>query len=338
VGAGLVSDVWMGMMGVPVLLGALERQWKRGVRRALAAGFVMLLPVGVYAGVMLATAPQAFLFDLRYTLGRLNAIPLWQQAGVLADNVLVLSAQTPWFAAALGGLLVLPPRLRRVSGLLFAWPLLVLGRTTALYSLSFYYLIPLLPFIPLGLAALVCRGGQWLLRWLARLGPGAVAAAKALMVVVAAGCVTLSFAQTYAQAGAGFATSIDDFLLKPGEARAAAAYVNARVQPADLVIASPGLAWLVCGRGAAVTCRVADFQMAVAAAGQATPHLPANLPPDRWAFDPRFAQARFVVVDNLWRNWAAVYLPQVDALLRAGDHWRTAFVAGDITVYYAPNR
>jgi hypothetical protein len=35
--------------------------------------------------------------------------------------------------------------------------------------------------------------------------------------------------------------------------------------------------------------------------GHLTPHLPADLPRDRFAFDPRFATARFVVIDPLWR-------------------------------------
>jgi hypothetical protein len=345
VGAGLVSEVWMGVLVAPVLLGALvapgalkRRCWQRGVGRALAAGAVMLAPLGVYAGLMLATAPQAFLFDVHYTLSRLNAIPLWLQPGVLADNFLVLSAQVPWFVVALGGLLTLPPRLRLVSLLLFAWSFGMLGRAIALYSLSFYYLIPLLPFIPLGLAALVWRGGQWLRLGLARLWPNVQPPVTRLIVLVAAGFIALTFGQTYVQVQSGFVTPVDDFLLNPAEARAAAAYVNAHVHSTEVVIASPGLAWLVCGRGAAVSCQVADFQMAVAATGQATPHMPANLPPDRWAFDPSFAQARFIVVDNLWRNWAAVHLPQVDALLRASAPWPAAFVAGDITVYYVPAR
>ena len=222
-----------------------------------------------------------------------------------------------------------------MSLLLFAWPFCLLGRTTALYSLSFYYLIPLLPFIPLGIAALAWRAARWLMARLARLGQGAQRVSAVVFVLAVGGGVAGLWDQTYAQVWSGFVTPIDDFLLDPGQARAAAAYVNAHVRATDLVIASPGLAWLICGRGAAAPCHVADSEMAVAATGQATPHLPANLPPDRWAFDPRFAQARFVVVDNLWRNWAAVHMPQVEVLLQAAaGHWREAFVAGDITVYY----
>jgi hypothetical protein len=184
---------------------------------------------------------------------------------------------------------------------------------------------------------LVWRGGQWLMGRLVGLGQGAQRLAAILLTVAAAIGVAGLWGQTYAQVWSGFVTPIDDFLLNPNQARAAAAYVNAHVRPTDLVVASPGLAWLICGRGATVPCHVADSEMAVAATGQATPHLPADLPPNRWAFDPRFTQAHFVVVDNLWRNWAAVHMPQVDALLLgAGDHWRQAFVAGDITVYYVP--
>jgi hypothetical protein len=127
----------------------------------------------------------------------------------------------------------------------------------------------------------------------------------------------------------GFATAIDPFLLAPADARQAAAYVNAHAAPDDVVIASPGLAWLL-------RARAADFQMAIAYAGTATPHLPADVPRDRFAFDPRLGRARFVVVDNLWRNWAVYDVPGVPALLAEAQTWPRVFAAGEISVYRRP--
>jgi hypothetical protein len=73
--------------------------------------------------------------------------------------------------------------------------------------------------------------------------------------------------------------------------------------------------------------------MAVAADGQATPHLPANISPERFAFDPRFTTARYLIVDDLWRNWAAVHVPEVDALLAALDNQPPEFESGRVRVY-----
>jgi hypothetical protein len=97
-----------------------------------------------------------------------------------------------------------------------------------------------------------------------------------------------------------------------------------------VVIASPGLAWLL-------QANVADYQMAVAFNGQVSPHLPASLPPERLAFNPDYRQARFVVVDNLWRTWGANNIIGVPQMLETVENWPIRFQAGDITVYCNPN-
>jgi hypothetical protein len=89
------------------------------------------------------------------------------------------------------------------------------------------------------------------------------------------------------------------------------------------------VAWLVEGQAA-------DFQMAAAAAGRATPHLPSNLPPQRWAFDPRFRRARFVIVDDLWRNWAAVHVPGVPQMFEELSVWPLRLDTGGVQVYERP--
>ncbi|MCA9875382.1 MAG: hypothetical protein KC441_17040, partial [Anaerolineales bacterium] len=132
------------------------------------------------------------------------------------------------------------------------------------------------------------------------------------------------------QVNGRFLTPIDPFLLDGSDARAAAAFVNGRLAADDLVIAAPTLGWALHGR-------VADFQMAAAVEGTATPHLPADLPADRFAFDPRFATARFVVVDNLWHNWAQPHVPGVTAVLDTVSHtWPLVFSRGDVQIYENP--
>jgi hypothetical protein len=329
-GLGTLSDLWMGVLAAPMLVVMMLR------RRRDAAWTLPLaaLPFGLYALVNLLFMPDAFLFDLRYTLGRLNAIPLDQQIAVLAENAVTLACQYPLLASgALGLLFLRPGGLRVVCGLTFSLAFALLGRTTALFSLGFYYLIPLLPLAALGLAALAVRGWEWTARWpLLRLAL-ALGLTAALMLS-AADTLRHTLSGGSAAGGAqgmraGFATPIDDFLVKPDDARAAAAFVNARVRGDDVVIASPAVAWLLTGRAA-------DFQMAVAATGRTAVHIPGDLPAERWAFDPRFDLARYVVADPLWRNWAAIHISEVDAQLRAMDNWPTAFRAGDVVVYRNP--
>lgn len=327
-GLGLIGDVFMGAPLALTLLVVLIYRW----RDALWSGALMALPFAIYAGLALLTDADAFLFDLRFTLGRLGGLPLAEQLHNVALNYTVIISQDFWALAGLIGLFWLRPAvLRGVALLLLAGSVLVIGRTVALYSLSAYYLIPLLPLVPLGVAALLWygapRAGQMVAEalpaYIARFAPLIVAA---LVLVPLLTTVSLTWANVQTR----YATVIDPFLLHPEDVRTVAAYVNARVTPDDVVIASPGVGWHLAGQ-------VADFQMSVAASGEGTVHLPPDLPPDRFAFDPDYEQARFVVVDNLWRNWGAVHMPGVAVMLATVEAtWTPVLTQGALVVYTRP--
>jgi len=145
-----------------------------------------------------------------------------------------------------------------------------------------------------------------------------------------------STAYTIGQVSGGFSTAIDPFLIDPQDARAVGTYVNARTVADDVIIASPGLAWVF-------EAHTADPQMAMAYEGQATPHLPADIPADRFVFEPDYRQARFVVVDNYWYNWAVhnarirIRVAGVSALVHEVQDWPRVFGSGAIEVYRNPS-
>ncbi|RLD11534.1 MAG: hypothetical protein DRI56_00965 [Chloroflexota bacterium] len=76
--------------------------------------------------------------------------------------------------------------------------------------------------------------------------------------------------------------------------------------------------------------------MAIAAEGKATKHFPADIPLERFAFDPRYTQARYVVIDPVWRNWAAANMPEVEAMIADVKKWTLVFQSGEIDVYENP--
>jgi 4-amino-4-deoxy-L-arabinose transferase-like glycosyltransferase len=343
VGIGAVSDLLMITFAAPLVLVVLARRW----RDLLWSVPLMALPFTVYIAVMFASAPQAFLFDVQFTLSRLGAIPLEVQLPNVALNYTVLISQDFWMLAGVIGLFLLrPARLQQLSLLLFLLPLVLLGRTAALYSLSFYYMIALLPLVALGAAALARYGAPYAFRavcaslelvfagwtrhgvslqpWLARVGAGGVV----LLVIVSP--LLISTALMVNQINTHWNTAIEPFLIKADDARQAAAYVNSRTNANDVVIGSPPVAWLF-------DAQAADFQMAVAATGEGTVHVPPDVPADRFAFDPRYTGASFVVVDNLWRNWGAVHIPGVLRMLREVEEWPLAFEAGAVQVYRNPD-
>lgn len=97
------------------------------------------------------------------------------------------------------------------------------------------------------------------------------------------------------------ALGIDPWLIRDGDdARAATAWVNARVLPTDLVITSPAVTWLI-------TARVADHLQATARAlpGTAVAFYPREIAATRWRFDPSVARARYVILDRITDAWVA---------------------------------
>ena len=78
--------------------------------------------------------------------------------------------------------------------------------------------------------------------------------------------------------------------------------------------------------------------MAVAATGQGTPHLPPDVPAERWLFDPPFARARFLIVDPLWHTWAAVHVSGVEAMLAEVAGWPTVWEGNGVRVYERPEQ
>ena len=347
VGIGGVSDLWIFAL-VPVMALVISMRRWRDIPWSLT---LVLLPFGLYAVVMLVNSPHSFLFDLRYTLSRLNRLSLLGQLRMLTLNYIVLISQDWWVPLGMVGLFMLrPARLQRLSLVLFLLPIIILGRTAALFSLSSYYMIPLLPFVALGMATLVERavptvsrlvrdGLDILLKgwgwpstppvWQRVRGKLLTVGTNLALLSLIATPFLVSATSTVDQIRDGFTTSIDPFLIDPGDARQVAEFVKDRISPDDLVIASPGVVWLF-------HAKRADFVMSLAFTGQETALLPGDIPADRFAFDPRYTQARFVIVDNLWRNWAVWDIAGVSGMMRQVEAWPRVFSSGEIEVYCNP--
>ena len=344
IGVGAISDVMILSFALPFSIVVSARRW-----RDLSWSLPLLAaPFGLYIAVMLAVAPQAFLFDLRFIFFSLGTIPLIAQLPFAVANLALLLARDYWLAPAIAGLFVLKPRRwGRLNLLLLLLPLFSLARTTTgLSGLSFYYLIPLLPFVALGVASLIRYGAPHVLqtlrdgladlfqqwgwskgRWTQARLLAAIPALGLFLIIV--GPLIASTFLTAAQVQTGFKTTIEAALIDPASARLTAEFINHNTGPDDVVIASPAVAWLF-------KTHTADFQQALAADGEVTMSFPAGIPADRFAFDARYTQARFVVVDRIWRNWGAPNMPGVADLMHEAETWPLAFQAGEFYVYQNP--
>ncbi len=332
-GTGLVAEVWTLTLLIPFVIIAARKPVY-----LLWSVPLFFLPFVIYALVMIFSSPNAFWFDLGFTISRLvPSTSLNDQWTTLFNNYQTLIGSSVWILAGIIGLCALQPsRLRWIVVLLFIVPIILIGRTNALYNLSAYYMIPLLPFIALGIASLVRYGAGALIQ-AGRDSLPAVTGLQGIAASLVTGVIVLflvgslliaSIPITTASVQNGYTTDIDSFLINPNDAKQVAAFINSQVTPDDVIVASPVVGWQFGGHPE-------DFQMAVAATDHvATPHLPGNIPPERLAFNPDYRQARFVVIDNLWRNWGVIFIPGLgDVVNDVQTHWRMVYQLGQFNVY-----
>ena len=285
----------------------------------------MGLPLALYLLSMLLTSWDPFWFDLAFVRSRLAGQTIWAQGWLVLDNYTRLLSQNSWVALGVVGLWLLPTGKQKTIVLLaLAIPLLILGRTAPLVELSFYYVIWLFPLWALGVGAIIRFGLTHIAVTVRPVWWGSVVAVSVILLPL-----IMSTIITHNRIQSGFGTIIDPFLVAAEDAIAATDYVNQNSDVRDVTIASPAVGWRL-------NSQTADFQMALAATGIATPHLPANIPTNRYAFDPRFSQARYVIVDPLWHNWAAIHVPTLDQQLQTVEQWPLRFRSGNILVYENP--
>ncbi len=339
IGLGTISDLWM-ISYLPVLVfmvlftsnGQLqfEMQFIKSRNGWGTVGWSLplaLLPFTLHVAHSLLTAPEAFLFDLNFVRSRLS-LSLIDQIQSLATNITVLLSQDGWIGLGFVGLLAMPRLNQRRFLLIFILlPLLILGRSTALHGLGFHYFIPFLPFIALGLAALLYRG----LPILAKAIPIGQQAGNLLIAIL---IISLPLVTTIwllnDQVNGRYQTVIDPFLADAADAMAVAAFINQSLHENDLVIANATVSWML-------KTNRADFQMSIASTGIATPHLPADLPPNRFAYNPDYHQAQMVVIDNWWYTWGEYNVSGLSQMIDEVSTWPLIFTAGEIQVYQNPN-
>jgi hypothetical protein len=343
IGVGTVCDLAMYTL-LPVMgLAVLVRRW----RDLLWSLPLAALPFGIYAVLMLISVPDAFRYDVNYVFARVGGLPFLAQLASIALNCLALISQDFWMLAGVIGLFFLrPARLKWLCVLLLLLPIVVMGRSIALYNLSFYHMIPLLPLVALGTAALIRYGATAIWRE-ARDGlndlfkkrdwpdstsqNGAVVGSGLLILLLVITPILTTLVIVNNNVRTHYTTDIEVFLINPDDARQTAAYINTHTTAQDRVIASSVVGWQF-------TAQTADFPMSVIYGGQDTTQLPGDIPHNRFAFDPDYRHTRYAVIDNLWRNWGAVHIPAVLSMLQDIEtHWPKVFESGTIQVYQNPN-
>lgn len=340
VGAALLTD-----LAAAALLGFLILALLFIRPRALLWALPLaLLPFLAWCGAMWLTAGEFFVQDLAFTLSRTGASLPVQVARIIFYRT-TLEGDL-WLAlGGLGLLLQTSHRQRWLTAGLFGLPLFILVRNGPALGQASYFLIPLFPLAALGVGVLLVRGVPIFVSLLeaawrsglarSRLSPRGQARLATLLtglilfLLLAAPPISM-IAEGVWLDYRPYLDRLGNTLADPVAAEQVAEYVNGHTSRDDVVLASPTIAWLV-------NAQAADFQMALAATGQATLHFPADIPRSRFRFDPRLENAAYVIVDPLWRGWASTQMPEVAKMVeRVEQGWKLEKRVGEFEIYRNP--
>jgi len=348
IGLGTISDV-LAFSFLPLLLILLVvKKWKLFLIALLGS----LIPFVFYSAIMIMLHPNAYLFDLNFILTRIGNTPFIAQLPFALLNIGNLYFVDPWILISIIGLFMLTPkRWRQIIILIFFLFSLSLLRTTNVVGLGFYYLIPIFPIVGIGLASVIFYGVPIIMKtiedavnfvfsnlgwshikikkWEVKKALVVLANVAALLSIVIPPLGFLTGLTVY-QAQNKFNTSFDAIIDNPQDAIAVANFVNHHISPNDLIISSPTLAWMY-------HARTADFQMAIAINRIATAHLPGNIPANRFNYDTRYQVAKYIVIDNVWNNWAVKEMPQVEEMIEKISKWPIVYQSGNISVFENPS-
>lgn len=342
-GIGLLGDIMMG--AVIIVVGLIA--FFKSPRMLIWLIPLMGLPFGIYALINLIHQPSAFVFDLNFTLNRLGGIPITQQLNTIAENFTMLLSTDLWFPLGVAGIfLIHPASLRVVSACLLLLPIIIIGRTVALFHLSLYYMSPLFPLLTLGVASLIWHGSIWVIdnlqtlfqhmRFVQHLPLGwhrMLARFAMLSLIGAPLFFTLQY--TINSINTRIQTAIDPFLVDSADGESVIRYFQSQDTTDKLILASPSIGWAL---EMYTSARVADWQMHVAYIGYDAIHLPHNVPHERYAFIPTLDHADYVIIDPIWRNWGNVHVPQAVILYQTvTTNWRLVYQSGTLDIYARPN-
>lgn len=345
VGAYMTALTSLALVACVTLVGLFSKP--RAVIWALP---LMLAPGLVYLGSLYLIAPTALQQDLTLTFER-TAASLWEQFFNLVSNYVLWFDWTFWIALGVSGLFLIPVRAVRWITLCVFFSILVnvMRAFQTAGDLNLHRYIGLMPFLALGAAQFLVSAGSFLRAQIqsdlqvwrapARLEWFQKKARPDLIAFAFIGCLLgllllwLATWDVYLVSTplAPRPTRLDFVsVTNPADARQVAEWVNARTQREDVVLASPTIAWLL-------DANAADFQQALAFEGIATANYATGLPRARFLYDVSFENARFVIVDRLWRGWAVEIMPELRNSLKLVQSWRRVYSQGEFEVYQNPS-
>lgn len=335
-GVSLATDY----QGLVVLCLALVTAAVRRPRSLPTVAVLGLLPLGVCLAPLVFRVPAATWHDLTYTYSRAGGgFPL--QFAWFFVRLGNLVQQDGWFALGMVGLLLLPSGAGRTLTLA-AVVLSLAGLLRAIDPVGqgSYHLIPLYPLLSIGLGAVVQRGIAASFAWFnedvlggLRMWPRWIRAVASLISSLGTAVLVVApFAWMLIVDVVGLrsemVTSLQFGRSSPWAVEGMVRALNPQLQPDDMVLASPQVAWMI-------PAHVIDIQQVVACEGERAHALP-EIERARFLYPCDVGSLHFVVQDDLIRSWAAQVMPEAARIVDLTSQWPLVFHVGEFSVYRNP--
>jgi len=273
-----------------------------------------LLPFIIYSSIMMISHQNAFIFDLQFIFTRTNNNQ-GKQIVFLFINIFELINKDKWIIFGLLGFFLFRNKSFGLYSFFFFFISFVnSARHAPMTGLSYYYFIPYFSIIIIGVSSFFnfffekirtafeeffneCK--QRIFKNSNRKTVSFVerSLSAILLSIFIAPTLIFSLYQQNQNLKVKLTTPMDSYLVDYFDAKAAAEYVNGHVNTKDLVIASPATAWMI-------KSNRADFQIPIVYDGNPSIHLPTNIPSDRFSYDSDYHSAKFIIVDNIWTDYA----------------------------------
>lgn len=346
-----VACYFTSLTGLPLIFCVLcVALWVR--RRVLGwVSILLLAPGAVYLAMLYWSLPNTLQQDIALALGRTNGSAL-EQVFNLISNYTLWFDWTFWMVLGVAGLFLLSSRPVRWLTLLFFFAVIfnVMRAFPGAGDLNMHRYLGVIPLVAFGAAQFLASATRYLrnllladlatptipkhFQWLQTALARTVIVTCAIAILLGAPLVwTIGWDVYLVLPPLSPRPTRLDFVsvTAPDDARAVTALVNSMTDQNSVVLASPTITWLI-------KARVGDFQQALAYEGSMTENYGPVLPRERFLYDVSFENAEFVIVDRIWRGWAAERMPSLKNYLRIIESWPRVKSQGEFDVYQNPMR
>lgn len=324
-------------------------------KKTWLAPCIALCLFGIFVIFMLVVAPEAFLHDLQHDFSRSGLSSVGGGILLIIDRFISFIEIGYWIPLSIVGFFLIDRgRERNLLLLIFILSSILILKTTGAWPYSFHAL-SLMPYLIIGLAIFsmraiihiwnmvflgICRSVKWLRESsrypLQKLGEILdqrsqetwKGIASAMMVLIFTSFIVTVSRSAFLGAVSGFKTPLDKLtILLSSDSDRVIEFVNQNIKEKDFVIASPHIGWQINGKAS-------DIFPSLMVKGIKTPFY-GIIPRHRFAFDCSYDKAKFVIMDNFWRNWGTKILV-VKTMMDEIETWPIALRSGEFVIYQNP--